>query len=278
MSSSTAITDRRVSRTALGFILSLIIHALIASGLYFFFTAQTPAPEPTTPHLALSLAIFQPATPPPPTPDNIQALAAAQQLATQQALAREQQRRDAERRKQARLQREREKQQQEQTRIEKQRLEQQRLEKQRREQQQREQHAQQQARELAAQAAKMQAEREAAQRAEQARIAQAQADANKTDKANKAANTRTQAFYRYKIEPKYPRKARQRGLEGTAIIQVAINIQGRVTKATIYKSSGHRLLDKAALKAVKQYRFEPHRVNGVAVAGTAEVPVRFELK
>jgi periplasmic protein TonB len=45
----------------------------------------------------------------------------------------------------------------------------------------------------------------------------------------------------------------------------------------IFKSSGYERLDKAALNAVKQWRFEPARKGGKALSAYVNVPLSFSL-
>ena len=49
--------------------------------------------------------------------------------------------------------------------------------------------------------------------------------------------------------PPYPERARRRQLEGTVVLEAWIGEQGKVGELVIHASSGHRLLDEAALKA-----------------------------
>ncbi len=49
----------------------------------------------------------------------------------------------------------------------------------------------------------------------------------------------------------YPREAIERGLEGDVIVLLTLTPQGNVTHAAVASSSGQRLLDEAALSAVR---------------------------
>ncbi|WP_443743651.1 energy transducer TonB, partial [Sutterella sp.] len=48
----------------------------------------------------------------------------------------------------------------------------------------------------------------------------------------------------------YPRKARQFHIEGTAVVQFIVNAQGELTELKLFKSAGHPMLDKAAMRAL----------------------------
>lgn len=77
--------------------------------------------------------------------------------------------------------------------------------------------------------------------------------------------------------PAYPRQARLKGWEGTVVLAVTVGPDGRCRSLAVARSSGFALLDRAALEAVRQWRFEPARRNGLAVEAVAEVPVTFRL-
>jgi len=59
------------------------------------------------------------------------------------------------------------------------------------------------------------------------------------------------------IKPKYPRLAKEAGLEGTVWIAVLVDINGSVIDARIYKSSDVDILDKAVLEVVYRNIFRP---------------------
>jgi protein TonB len=78
--------------------------------------------------------------------------------------------------------------------------------------------------------------------------------------------------------PLYPRLARQRGWEGLVALRVRVSAAGEVLEAWVEQSSGHGVLDQAALKAVQSWRFRPAREGLRAVAGVARVPIEFRLR
>lgn len=85
-------------------------------------------------------------------------------------------------------------------------------------------------------------------------------------------------LYRENPPPAYPRVARRRGAEGTVLLEVLVTEEGRVDALRVAESSGHDLLDKAALRAVEAWRFRPGRRGDRAVAMRVLVPVRFRLQ
>jgi protein TonB len=87
-----------------------------------------------------------------------------------------------------------------------------------------------------------------------------------------------QPLYRENPEPEYPTLARRRQLEGTVVLEVLVTSEGTVGGLALHQSSGYSLLDEAALKGVKGWRFVPGRRGAAAVAMPVLVPVRFGLR
>ncbi|MCJ7684226.1 MAG: energy transducer TonB [Desulfobacteraceae bacterium] len=84
--------------------------------------------------------------------------------------------------------------------------------------------------------------------------------------------------YKDNPRPQYPKLARRRGYEGTVVLEVLVDETGRVKDLRILTSSGHAALDKAALKSVNGWLFEPGMVGDEKVDMWVRVPVRFELR
>jgi protein TonB len=85
-------------------------------------------------------------------------------------------------------------------------------------------------------------------------------------------------LYQSNPPPKYPRMARRRGLEGVVTIEALIDSNGKVVELRIFSSSGHRILNKSAMKAVRGWRFTPGTVGGRRQQMRVKVPVRFQLR
>ena len=75
--------------------------------------------------------------------------------------------------------------------------------------------------------------------------------------------------------PAFPPEAKKSGLKGTVLLLVEVDEEGRPASVCIRRTSGYELLDTAALRTVRNWRFEPARLDGQAVISRAEVPVRF---
>ena len=85
-------------------------------------------------------------------------------------------------------------------------------------------------------------------------------------------------IYRKNPAPGYPRNARRRGYEGKVILEVLVNEEGSVEDLRIFESSGYRVLDRAAMKSVQSWLFEPGRRGDERVEMWVKVPIRFDLK
>ncbi len=75
--------------------------------------------------------------------------------------------------------------------------------------------------------------------------------------------------------PTYPREALRRGEGGTVRVTATIAADGSVERMDVAQSSGNRYLDRAALDAVRRWRFKPAMRNGQPVSGTVVIPVNF---
>jgi periplasmic protein TonB len=77
------------------------------------------------------------------------------------------------------------------------------------------------------------------------------------------------------VTPVYPAAARLVRVEGFVIIEATIDERGNVARAQVLKSVP--LLDEAAVTAVRQWKFTPTRLNGIAVPIVMTVTVNFKL-
>jgi len=84
-------------------------------------------------------------------------------------------------------------------------------------------------------------------------------------------------LYRINPAPKYPRIARRRGYQGTVILEVLVDRDGRVGDQRISESSGYSILDRAAMASVKGWAFVPGMRGDQKVEMWVRVPIRFQL-
>lgn len=80
----------------------------------------------------------------------------------------------------------------------------------------------------------------------------------------------------FDAQPEYPDLAQQAHVQGVVIIQAIIGTTGRVEEATVLRSI--RLLDAAALAAVRQWRYTPPSLNGQPISVMMTVTVQFIIE
>ena len=85
-------------------------------------------------------------------------------------------------------------------------------------------------------------------------------------------------LYRLNPAPDYPLIARKRGNQGTVVLEVLVDRQGKVADLRLSASSGYSVLDQAALASVKTWLFDPGTRGGERVDMWVKVPVRFRLE
>jgi periplasmic protein TonB len=81
-----------------------------------------------------------------------------------------------------------------------------------------------------------------------------------------------------RILPEYPGAARSQGVEGEVVLRAIVDQRGAVERDVVVVQS-IPMLDRAAIEALRQWRFEPGRDGGNhAVRVVIEVPLRFRLR
>lgn len=93
----------------------------------------------------------------------------------------------------------------------------------------------------------------------------------------RGAITEVLPHYLQNPPPVYPRRARERGEQGTVLLEVEVLSSGRCGTINVLSSSGYALLDQAALSAVRSWVFRPARRWNQAVSFWVEIPMTFRL-
>ena len=78
--------------------------------------------------------------------------------------------------------------------------------------------------------------------------------------------------------PIYPRVARERGWEGRVVLGVAVDPTGAIAGVEITETSGYRVLDQAALSAVRHWRFADGDDSVPSRDTVVRVPITFKLR
>jgi TonB family protein len=92
-------------------------------------------------------------------------------------------------------------------------------------------------------------------------------------------------FWKVEVKPKpidiptptYPDMARTAGIEGQAVVEALVDVDGSVADARILKPSGNASLDQAAVDAALRSRFSPAKQRDKPVRVWVSIPFRFTL-
>jgi protein TonB len=77
--------------------------------------------------------------------------------------------------------------------------------------------------------------------------------------------------------PAYPPLARRAKEQGRVVLRVLVSASGTAQDVEVRTSSGYERLDRAAVEAVRRWRFVPARRGGETIPAWALVPVSFQL-
>jgi len=89
---------------------------------------------------------------------------------------------------------------------------------------------------------------------------------------------RFDAAYLQNPPPTYPALARRLGEQGRVLLRVLVTADGTAERVELKTGSGAERLDRAALDAVKRWRFVPARQGDQAVSAWVVVPISFSLE
>jgi protein TonB len=86
----------------------------------------------------------------------------------------------------------------------------------------------------------------------------------------------TQAKHRvlYAPRPEYPLAARQRRWTGAGLFACNVRSDGTVASVDVVRSTGHEMLDQAAIAALRQWKFWKFKPEGLKVV---RVPMNFTM-
>jgi TonB family protein len=81
----------------------------------------------------------------------------------------------------------------------------------------------------------------------------------------------------YSPDPDYPLAARRRGLEGAVVLRVTVGSSGRPIEVAVLESSGHDVLDRAAIDSVRRWQFGGAANGSLLAEFKTDIPIRFRL-
>lgn len=77
--------------------------------------------------------------------------------------------------------------------------------------------------------------------------------------------------------PRYPRRARERGIEGWVRLEIVVKPNGTVGDARVIDANPKQIFDQAALEAIQRWRFKPTYRDGRAVEQRVVQEINFRL-
>ena len=81
-----------------------------------------------------------------------------------------------------------------------------------------------------------------------------------------------------RVNPKYPQRAQEEGAEAKVKLRAVIQVNGTVTDLKVLECTNKGLgFEKAAIKAVKRWKYQPARVDGRIRAVFITINVEFSL-
>ena len=80
-----------------------------------------------------------------------------------------------------------------------------------------------------------------------------------------------------RVPPQYPIRATERAIDAYVVVEFTIAPNGTVKDPKVVDSKPARIFDRAALRAVKKWKYKPKVVDGVAVERTG-IQIRFPFE
>jgi len=105
--------------------------------------------------------------------------------------------------------------------------------------------------------------------------AQAQTDPAERPKKLRISSGVAEGLKTYTVNPKYPKEAREKGIQGDVILQATIDTKGNITNLNAVQ--GDPILVEASIEAVKQWRYKPYVLNGEPVEVETTIKIQFHM-
>jgi protein TonB len=85
----------------------------------------------------------------------------------------------------------------------------------------------------------------------------------------------TQGLLLKRVQPSYPAQARQLRVQGSVLLQAMIARSGNISSIKVLE--GEPTLARAAVEAVKQWKYKPYYLNGEPVDIQTQITINFKL-
>ncbi len=82
----------------------------------------------------------------------------------------------------------------------------------------------------------------------------------------------------HRVTPRYPTRARSRGLIDKVIVSIDVDANGKVNSVSVINRDSRPMFQRSVMRAVTQWQFEPLLRNGVPVERTVEQSFDFRLE
>jgi protein TonB len=79
-----------------------------------------------------------------------------------------------------------------------------------------------------------------------------------------------------RVDPVYPDFARRSRIQGPVVLMLTVDEHGQPIQVQVLQ--GHPVFHEVALQAARQWRFEPARLGGRAVAASFRLTLNFSLR
>lgn len=68
-----------------------------------------------------------------------------------------------------------------------------------------------------------------------------------------------------RVQPQYPRRAAERGIEGYTIVELTVTAAGTVEDARVIEADPEGIFDRASIRAAEKFKYKPKMVDNVGV-------------
>lgn len=79
------------------------------------------------------------------------------------------------------------------------------------------------------------------------------------------------------VAPEYPERALARGQEGSVVVEFIVDVNGQTRDVRVVSSDPPEVFDRAAVNAVRRWRYEPVIENGVPIEVPARMVINFKV-